>query len=196
MMSPRSQAAQLAPALSTIYQNVQAGYDLTRLPGLGLFYSEQNDERHCPTVLAKFVRRLNALPQLSVIVTVRNVGFGLLRAYVRHTINESICRHVAHICGCAHVCNWDCKRSSLGQDICSHVCSCLVTFPPSNASVHCSDLATWASSFAHAICRCHCPAVNLADYKCNSDAVDRALTVTIIVTLLPLLTDARAVSLL
>jgi len=168
VMSPRSQAAQLAPALSTIYQNVQAGYDLTRLPGLGLFYSEQNDERHCPTVLAKFVRRLNALPQLSVIVTVRNVGFGLLRAYVRHTINESICRHVAHICGCAHVCNWDCK----------------------------SDLATWASSFAHAICRCHCPAVNLADYKCNSDAVDRALTVTIIVTLLPLLTDARAVSLL
>ncbi|DBB14587.1 hypothetical protein WJX82_006291 [Trebouxia sp. C0006] len=73
VISPRSQAAQLAPALSTIYQNVQAGYDLTLLPGLGLFYSEQNDEHHCPTVLAKFVRRLNALPQLSVIVTVRNV---------------------------------------------------------------------------------------------------------------------------
>ncbi|DBA81139.1 TPA: Potassium transporter, variant 3 [Trebouxia sp. C0005] len=73
VMSPRSQPAQLAPALSTIYQNVQAGYDLTRLPGLGLFYSEQNDERHCPTVLAKFVRRLNALPELSAIVTVRSV---------------------------------------------------------------------------------------------------------------------------
>ena len=81
VMSSRSQAAQLAPALSTIYQNVQAGYDLTRLPGLGLFYSEQNDERHCPTVLAKFVRRLNALPQLSVIVTVRNVGLSLFCAH-------------------------------------------------------------------------------------------------------------------
>ena len=73
-MSPKHNPGQLAPALATIYSNVQAGFDLTRLPGIGLFYSEHSDERHCPTVLAKFVRRLNALPQLSVIVTVRNVS--------------------------------------------------------------------------------------------------------------------------
>ena len=73
-MSVKHQTGQLAPALSTVYRNVQAGYDLTILPGLGLFYSEQRDDSHCPVVLSNFVRRLNAHPQLCVIVTVRNVG--------------------------------------------------------------------------------------------------------------------------
>lgn len=141
VISPRSQAAQLAPALSTIYHNVQAGYDLTLLPGLGLFYSEQNDEHHCPTVLAKFVRRLNALPQLSVIVTVRNVSSSLLRTRKSHckSIHLQYCSAdaaavvlcvvlccCAHVCGCVQVCSWDCKRSSLRQHDCSHVCSSLV----------------------------------------------------------------------
>ncbi len=138
VMSPRSQAAQLAPALSTIYQNVQAGYDLTRLPGLGLFYSEQNDEHHCPTVLAKFVRRLNALPQLSVIVTVRNVSSSLSCTCKSHckSLHLQDCSAVvaaaaavlcvvlcrcAHVCGCVQVCSWDRKWSSVRQDICSHV---------------------------------------------------------------------------
>lgn len=138
VMSPRSQAAQLAPALSTIHQNVQAGYDLTRLAGLGLFHSEQNDEHHCPTVLAKFVRCLNALPQLSVIVTVRNVSSSLLctrKSQHCKSLRLQDCSAVvaaaavlcvvlfrcAHVCGCVQVCSCDRKWSSVRQDVCSHV---------------------------------------------------------------------------
>ena len=54
--------------------NAETGHILTRLPGLGLFYTEHVDLQRSPTVLTAFIKRMGALPEVAVLLTVRQVS--------------------------------------------------------------------------------------------------------------------------
>ena len=54
--------------------NAQTGHIVTRLPGLGLFYTEHVDLQRSPTVLTAFIKRMGALPEVAVLLTVRQVS--------------------------------------------------------------------------------------------------------------------------